>query len=86
VRYRVKLQSRAVKGLAALPANIRRDIGSRIDALAEEPLPPRAEPLRGDLEGFHKLRSGDYRVVYHVDQQAQLVTILRVGHRHNVYK
>ena len=43
--------------------------------------PPRCEPT-----ALHKLRSGDYPVVYHVDEGNRVVTVLRVGHRHNVCK
>ena len=84
--YSVRLKKRAVKGLASLPANIRRDLGARIEALGTDPLPHSAQPLRGELAGLHKLRVGDYRIVYQIDESRRAVVVVRVGHRHNVYK
>lgn len=55
-----------------------------IDALAEDPKPPGAIKLQG-REGY-RLRVGDYRVLYRVDDEAQEVLITRVGHRRNVYR
>ena len=84
--YRVEITRRAMKGLAALPASIRSGLSHRIAALGTDPLPHGAESLRRALVGCHKLRVGDYRVVYEIDDTHRTVAILRVGHRHNVYK
>ncbi len=84
--YRIRLKRRATKGLAALPANIRRDLALRITALAEDPFPPAAAGLHGAFAGLRKLRVGDYRIVYSVEESRESVVIVRIGHRHNVYK
>jgi len=87
VSYRVEITRRAMKGLGSLPGSIRRDIASRLAALAENPRPESAESLRHPpLAGLWKLRCGDYRVVYDIDDAGRCVAVLRVGHRHNVYK
>jgi len=59
-------------------------IGERIEALAIEPHPPQSQRLTG-LPGF-RLRVGDYRVLYEVDDAAGLVLILRVRHRREAYR
>jgi len=86
VTYSVRLKKRAVKGLSSLPASIRRDLAARMEALGADPLPHSAEPLRGEFAGLHRLRVGDYRIVYQIDDTRQAVVVVRVGHRHNVYK
>jgi len=84
--YSIRFKRRATKSLAALPANIRRDLTARIEDLAADPFPPSTSELHEDLAGLRKLRVGDYRVVYSVDESRHAVVIVRIGHRHNVYK
>jgi len=43
-------------------------------------------PLRGELHGFYKLRVGDYRVVYRVDEEKKYVICLIIQHRRQVYQ
>ena len=86
MKYHVEITRRAMEGLAALPAGIRSDLSDRIAELAADPLPYGAEPLRDEFAGCRKLRVGDYRIVYAVERESRSVVVLRVGHRHNVYK
>lgn len=44
------------------------------------------KPLRGDLEGRYTARRGAYRVIYGIDDQRRLVTVLRIEHRADVYR
>ncbi len=44
------------------------------------------KPLRGELSGKWSLRVGDYRVIYKIDEQEKILTLLNVGHRKAVYK
>ncbi len=60
-------------------------LNQRILALRAEPYPPGARKLKGALVGW-RLRVGDYRVVYQVDDRAQTVAIVRVKHRREVYR
>jgi mRNA interferase RelE/StbE len=57
----------------------------RIKPLREDPYPPNSWPLSGAWAGLRKIRVGDYRIIYGVDDKARLVRVVRVGHRHNVY-
>jgi mRNA interferase RelE/StbE len=52
--------------------------------LADDPRPPGSEKLSG--EDRYRLRQGDYRVVYAVDDEQPLVEIVRIGHRRDVYR
>lgn len=44
------------------------------------------KPLQGELEGLHGARRGDYRVIYRIDEQRRAVFVIRVDHRHRVYR
>jgi mRNA interferase RelE/StbE len=70
--------------LAQIPNPIYERIREAIRALAQEPRPPQCLKLTG-REGW-RLRAGDYRVVYEIDDQAHTVTVLHVGHRRDIYR
>ncbi|TME25267.1 MAG: type II toxin-antitoxin system RelE/ParE family toxin [Chloroflexi bacterium] len=82
--YRVEIQRSAERDLDRLSKMLFDRISARLVALAEEPRPPGAEKLAG-LEAF-RLRVGDYRVVYEVDDSARAVIVTRVRHRREVYR
>ena len=82
--YRLRLIGRARKEIRRLPSELTARICDAIDDLANDPRPPACVKLRGGA-GW-RIRVGDYRVIYDVDDDAQIVTVLRVGHRRDVYR
>ena len=84
--YGVEVSRSALKGLASLPPEVGRRFAARIEALADDPRPPGTRSLKGDMEGLRRLRVGDYRAIYHVNDDERTIAILRVGHRGSVYR
>jgi mRNA interferase RelE/StbE len=82
---RVRLVPRARREFVALHKALRDRIGARIDALADDPCPPDSEHLTGKLRMYGRLRVGDYRVCYTVDDVTRRVTIAEIGHRGRAY-
>jgi mRNA interferase RelE/StbE len=82
--YRVLLKRSAAKDLEALPVKDRRRVVRRIQGLASEPRPAGCEKLSGQ-EKF-RLRQGDYRILYSVDDPEAEVTVVKIGHRRDVYR
>ena len=85
---RVSLTSQertAETDLRQLPKTLFERINERVLALREDPRPPGVRKLEGALEGW-RIRVGDYRVIYQIDDAAQIVTIVRVRHRWDVYR
>lgn len=69
--------------LPAIPSNIRQRIKRAIEErLLNEPL-KYGSPLKRSLRGYRKLRIGDYRVIYRIEEDA--VVVLKIGHRKDVY-
>jgi len=69
--------------LAAIPANIKERIRKAIETrLLIDPV-NYGLPLRKSLQGHRKLRVGDYRVIYRIDDKK--IIILKIGHRRDVY-
>jgi mRNA interferase RelE/StbE len=86
--YHVLVGRRAEKSLRRRVSPERAaQIRRAIDRLAEEPRPHGAVKMRGTggLEDW-RVRVGDYRIVYRVDDEARRVLVLRVGHRGSVYE
>jgi mRNA interferase RelE/StbE len=82
--YSLLIKPSALKELEAVPSKDRRRIVTRIEGLSGDPRPPNCEKLSG-LEHY-RVRQGDYRVIYSVDDEAQTVVIVKVGHRRDVYR
>ena len=84
MRYRLEISSRAAKELRKLPGSIRARIEAAIEGLADDPRPSRCKKLRGDA-GW-RIRVGDYRILYDIQDDVLIVTVLRAGHRRDIYR
>lgn len=82
--YSLFIEAKADKDLGKLPPDAQARIDEAIDGLAEHPKPPGVRKLQAQ-EGY-RIRIGDYRVLYAVNEEEMTVTILRVGHRKDVYR
>ena len=82
--YRVEVQRSAERDLERLSKMLFDRISAQLMALAEEPRPPGAQKLAG-LNAF-RVRFGDYRIIYEVDDSARVVVVTRVRHRREVYR
>jgi mRNA interferase RelE/StbE len=87
-RYEVRLARSAVRSLEDLQRRDQQRIRAAIDLLTENPRPPSCVALQGEV-GVYRVRVGDYRIVYEVLDQVlvvQVVQVVRVGHRREVYR
>lgn len=83
--YELRIKKSAVKELEAVgQKRDRRRIVERIQSLAEEPRPRGCEKLSG-LDRY-RVRQGSYRILYTVDDEASIVTVVKIGHRRDVYR
>lgn len=83
MNYRVFIIPKAQKELERLPKEMYDRILAAILDLEQNPRPPGSKKLSG-REGW-RIREGDYRVIYEIDDAARTVTVLRVRHRRDVY-
>ena len=72
--------------LARLDKASARRVLRRIQWLSDNAEQARRDALTGDLSGYFKLRAGDYRVLYVVDDAAEEIVIRGIGHRSSVYR
>ena len=82
--YEMQIKPSAVKEIEKLPRKDRPKIVQRIRALAVNPRPHGCEKL--SAEEKYRVRQGDYRVVYSVDDNERSILVVKVGHRREVYR
>jgi len=83
--FAVVLARSARRELEALNPPILGRLIAGLDALATDPRPRGSRKLRGS-ENLWRLRVGDYRIVYGIDDSARVVDVLRIRHRRDVYE
>jgi len=84
VIYSVRIKASAVKALKKIALKDRERVISAIDALAINPAA--GGVLKGEFAGLRRLRVGDYRIVYEVNDGELLVLVIRIRHRLGVYR
>ncbi len=82
--YRVELETRALREFKDLPSAVQRLLAEVLNDLQTLPRPPGAKKLSGK-EGW-RVRKGDYRVLYMVDDRVKLVRVYRIGNRRDFYR
>ncbi len=83
--YKLLLEQQAEKDLKRLPPDMFKRILPPLKQLAENPKPPGCRKLIG-AENDWRIRVGDYRLVYEIDDAALVVRIWRIRHRREVYR
>lgn len=83
--YRVEISPAAARQLRKLDVSARHRIDGVIALLAENPRPPSARRLVGG-EGEWRVRTGDFRVIYDIDDGVLVILIIAVGHRREIYR
>lgn len=82
--YRLLIKPSAGKEIEALPKQNRRRIVAKITSLSRDPRPPGCEKLSGHDQ--YRLRQGNYRILYEIQDLDLIVVVVKVGHRSNVYR
>jgi mRNA interferase RelE/StbE len=85
VTFRIEFTNSAAKALAAIPRKNQKRIARKIESLAENPPAPAKTKMKGN-NPFHRVRAGDYRIIYEIQNEILLILILKIGHRKKVYR
>jgi mRNA interferase RelE/StbE len=83
--YKVVFASRAVKDLRSIPRKSQEQILEKAEGLSENPYPKGSLKLKGVKEELWRIRIGNYRVLYAVNDSIEIVDIRRIGHRKDIY-
>ena len=83
--YEVHLERTAERDLRRLSAQVFYRIIPRIEALSDDPRPPGCHKISGSKNDW-RVRVGDYRIIYEIDERAKTVRVMRVRHRREAYR
>jgi mRNA interferase RelE/StbE len=81
--YRLEVKRSAAKEIGDLPKADCQRVVAKIQRLASNPRPNGCEKLSGAEK--YRIRQGDYRILYEIDDSTKLVTIVKVGNRREIY-
>lgn len=83
-KYKITIRKSAAKELEDIPKKDLQKIIKRIQSLAQNPRPQGAQKLSG--QQHFRVRQGDYRIIYSIDDKDLVVDIVKIGHRREIYR
>ncbi len=84
--YHIIIKKEALKELKQLPKGISTTVTFVIEQLGNEPRPHGCKKLNGTKENLWRVRVGDYRVIYFIDDAVRIVNVRKVGNRKDIYE
>lgn len=85
VSYQIEFVKQAAKQFKILPTQEQERLKAKIDALVSEPRPVGVVKLVGE-DNLYRIRVGDYRVVYVIQDDLLLILVVKIAHRREVYR
>ena len=83
-KYKLTIKKSAAKELEDIHKKDLRKIVKRIQALAQNPGPAGSQKL--SIREQYRIRQGDYRIIYSIDDENRIVDIFKIGHRREIYR
>lgn len=83
--YSVEISPSAERQIKALPKQEQARIIKRIAKLADDPLPSGVKKLKG-MDSLYRVRQGDWRIIYTIENEQLSVLVVKVGHRREIYR
>ncbi len=86
MKYSISIKKEALKELKALPKKSVVAVSDAIDELASQPRPVGCKKLKANKEELWRIRVGDYRVIYTIEDTIRIVEVRKIGNRRDVYE
>ncbi len=83
--YKIEFAKQAAKQFKALPRQEQQRLKTKIDNLEIDPRPPGVVKLSGE-KNLYRIRVGNYRIIYSIQDSRLLILIVKIGHRKDVYR
>jgi mRNA interferase RelE/StbE len=85
LRYVITILPAAIRQLTALPVLEQKRVAARINGLSVDPRPPGSKKLK-EATGLYRIRSGNYRIIYQIQEKRLLILVIKIGHRRDGYR
>ena len=83
--YRIEFVNQSAKQFRTLPVQIQEQLKAKIDALSTNPRPYGITKLAGE-DNLYRIRSGDFCIIYTIQDRQLLILTVKIGHRRDVYR
>ena len=83
-KYELVVRPSVGKDTKDIPSDDLRKILRKMEALCDDPRPPGSVKLSG-ME-YYRIRQGDYRIIYEIEDNRLIVVVIKVGHRRDIYR
>jgi mRNA interferase RelE/StbE len=83
--YTIEFSSTAERQFKKLSVQLQKRLTPKIDALAKNPRPSGMKKLEGE-ENLYRIRVGDYRIIYQIQDNKLIVLVVKIGDRKEIYK
>ena len=83
--YKIELKKSVFKDIRDIPQVFLKKIEEAIQKLSENPFSPESKKIQGYTD-YYRIRVGMYRIIYRVEKKIEIVTIIKVGHRKEIYR
>ena len=84
--YSIRFNKQATKFLAKQSKDIQDKILAQTEALTHNPMPNGVKKLQGNNSDMFRIRIGNYRVIYEINNNELIILVLKIGHRQDVYR
>lgn len=85
MNYRIEFVKQAAKQFKALPNQEQQRLKPKIDALVKDPRPSGVVKLSGK-DDLYRIRVGNYRIIYNIQDNQLLILVVKIGHRRDIYR
>lgn len=83
--FEIIFSPQARQSLKKIPPNIQQRLLKKISLLSQNPRPSGVKVLKGE-KGLLRIRVGDYRIIYTIENKLLIITIIQIGHRREIYR
>ncbi|MFI4910858.1 MAG: type II toxin-antitoxin system RelE/ParE family toxin [Sedimentisphaeraceae bacterium JB056] len=83
--YKIELTKEPEKFYLKQNKNVQKKLSTALRKLASNPTPNQSKKLSG-MDGLFRLRAGDYRVIYKIENDKLIILVVRIAHRKDVYR
>ena len=85
MKYSVEFKKSAAKTLRKLPQSVQKRIIDKLSEIKNSPPPSVETKLKGN-NPFHRIRVGDYQIIYEIQNDILVILVINIGHRKDIYK
>ncbi len=84
--FEIIIDKEVRKALKKLPKHDQARLIEKIEGLKNDPRPNGVKALQGNWQGFYRVRVGDYRVIYNIEDEILTIYVVKVAHRRQIYE